>query len=920
MRLPLATDLTSRDGSLDKDGKIANGLVEVSGESAVIRKRPGMYDLGSIGVGAAQLLADWQGRLLGVAGDLITSSEIVEQTGSGSGELRSSNTTANSVYDIAVNGTTWVAVCNDDPPTYPGKGIYRSTDSGQTWTNVDSSSSDFRGIQYGNGVFVAHDPGAGSNDIRYSTDDGATWNTASSGVVSGTELHFVNGLFVVLGSNGALATSSNGGSWTNRTISTTNRLTGIAYGGGTYSVGSVQGNVRTSADLTSWTTTASGASDLFVGAYGNNVFVGISSDYTIWSSANGSTWTQVATLTTWFDDGISYIDRIVFADSYFWIVSYAFANSTLGDGIVKSSDGTTWQYVNTGITGGADIFYPVVYSTGIAAGTLSDEIAVFTFGTASEVITVSDSVSLTQITPSAELFASVTGSAASSQYLFLKSAKQAFLLDRNLTLSQVTDTDYPGWNTHSVTSITRTGTTATVTTSVATNIKTGTTVTITGANQSAYNGSFVVTVTGSNTFTYEVTGSPATPATGTITATGGITTVPGVAFLDGYFFVMDERAIIYGCELNNPANWDALNFITAQQEPGNGVAIAKSQNYVMAFKEWSLEYFYDAGNPTGSPLSPVNNGFVLVGCASGQSVADVNGVLFWVSQTKQNGRGVHMLNGLEPVEISTPSIRRILNGVDLTSVSAYGLRVGGGILYVLTIKNSDITLVFDTQSKMWQQWTSLTLNGSSVSVSSITRSGDVATVVTATAHDLEDGDPVLIAGANQSDYNGVKQISYISETSFSYAVENSPTTPATGTITATRYAETYFKLTKHVRSLTRDLLLHESSGHVFTPKEDVGEDNYPINFTIRTGKFDGGSTNLKTCGKIEVIGNKIDSSAMIRWSDDDYATNVKYRSVDLSANRSLLRRCGNFRRRSFELRHIADTQVQLSELEIELGG
>jgi len=41
---------------------------------------------------------------------------------------------------------------------------------------------------------------------------------------------------------------------------------------------------------------------------------------------------------------------------------------------------------------------------------------------------------------------------------------------------------------------------------------------ISGADQAEYNGEFEVTVTGANTYTYQITGTPATPATGTITA------------------------------------------------------------------------------------------------------------------------------------------------------------------------------------------------------------------------------------------------------------------------------------------------------------------------------------------------------------------------------------------------------------------
>lgn len=70
----------------------------------------------------------------------------------------------------------------------------------------------------------------------------------------------------------------------------------------------------------------------------------------------------------------------------------------------------------------------------------------------------------------------------------------------------------------SVTSINRSGSVATV---VCTShgLITGNYVTIAGAVQPSYNSTFRVTKVDANTFTFLVTGAPATPATGTITAT-----------------------------------------------------------------------------------------------------------------------------------------------------------------------------------------------------------------------------------------------------------------------------------------------------------------------------------------------------------------------------------------------------------------
>lgn len=72
-----------------------------------------------------------------------------------------------------------------------------------------------------------------------------------------------------------------------------------------------------------------------------------------------------------------------------------------------------------------------------------------------------------------------------------------------------------------ISSITRSGTTATVTTAAAHGRSTGDTVTIAGCAQSDYNVTATITVTTTTAFTYTVANSPTTPATA---ATGGAMT------------------------------------------------------------------------------------------------------------------------------------------------------------------------------------------------------------------------------------------------------------------------------------------------------------------------------------------------------------------------------------------------------------
>lgn len=486
-------------------------------------------------------------------------------------------------------------------------------------------------------------------------------------------------------------------------------------------------------------------------------------------------------------------------------------------------------------------------------------------------------------------------------------------------------------------------------------------------------------------FTYAVAGAPATPATGTITATpttdllfpawqfadNGLSadttgflmlkgpsgaarlrsdwdyarfvgsgdvgfsypgvTVPGVVFLDGYFFVMDANGVIWNCDLDaDPGStgggaggiWDATSFIKANKVSGAGVCLTRSVNYIVALKQFSTEVFYDAGNPApGSPLSPVDNAFSLVGCASAASVAQVEGSLAFVSQTRSKGRSVHLMTGAQQQRVSTPDIERILDADDLATVYAFGCKLEGHVLYFLTLTTTNITLVYDATTKTWMQWSSLTAQ-TPVSITSLVRSGTTVTATFSGAHNLNDGDPLLIAGASPAAYNGVWQTSYVSATVATFQIFSSPTTPATGTITGAHYSETYFKFSHYVNAGGRDVLLHESDGHLYEILPSLHADaGVPFKVFNRTGTVDGGDTTQKPMARIVVVADTVDAYLMVRWSDDDCATFSKYQAVHLSLDRPRIRRCGTFRRRIVETCFVSSgNPLRIEALELEGAG
>ncbi len=98
----------------------------------------------------------------------------------------------------------------------------------------------------------------------------------------------------------------------------------------------------------------------------------------------------------------------------------------------------------------------------------------------------------------------------------------------------------------------------------------------------------------------------------------------------------------------------------------------------------------------------------------------------------------------------------------------------------------------DSNGNIYTSQTLATIASSSITITSLTQIGGLATAISV-SHGLSSGvGPVTISGANETDYNGNFAIIVIDEDSFSYEIDSSAPSSATGTIIATSFkAEVY---------------------------------------------------------------------------------------------------------------------------------
>src|SRR6266850_2574771 len=183
--------------------------------------------------------------------------------------------------------------------------------------------------------------------------------------------------------------------------------------------------------------------------------------------------------------------------------------------------------------------------------------------------------------------------------------------------------------------------------------------------------------------------------------------IVGLAYLDATIYFMDERCQIFGSNLEDPTTWSALNVITAKKIPGTGVALVKQLNYLLALKSASMEVFYDAANPTGSPLKQIDGATSPFGCASHDTVQVIDGVALYVSSNQTSFPQVIRVDNLAPSVISTPPIERLLAQLLARGGAHYSFvfKHSGHKFYGISSAALNMTLIYDIDQKLWQQWT-----------------------------------------------------------------------------------------------------------------------------------------------------------------------------------------------------------------------
>ena len=192
---------------------------------------------------------------------------------------------------------------------------------------------------------------------------------------------------------------------------------------------------------------------------------------------------------------------------------------------------------------------------------------------------------------------------------------------------------------------------------------------------------------------------------------------PCPVYIDGYILLIKaETSDIYNSDNDNPASWTAGEFISAEISSDHALKLVKAKNYITSLGQDSIEYFWDAGNATGSPFSRNDSPFRAVGYITG--LCTIGDTTFFVGKDKNQNTAVYTLNSFKVEKISNAIVERTIQTYVATQNAkspvnldrdGYCISVDGHTFYVLVAGQT--TWAYDVDDHFWYEWKGSDGNG-----------------------------------------------------------------------------------------------------------------------------------------------------------------------------------------------------------------
>ena len=351
----------------------------------------------------------------------------------------------------------------------------------------------------------------------------------------------------------------------------------------------------------------------------------------------------------------------------------------------------------------------------------------------------------------------------------------------------------------------------------------------------------------------------------------------GGAVLDGYLFVLGENGTIYNSDFEDATSWTGTSFTTAERDIDGGVYLGKHHDQLVVFGPKTIEFFYDAGNATGSPLNRRQDVFHNIGCIDGNSVWTEGDRLFFVGSEPSGAVSVYVLENFIPRKISTANLDAFIAQNRVSDGYAFvgsGFTSQGHSFYILSFFATitdlvpQISIVYDDLAQKWGVWDTTIGSQSKFPVMGWTQRTGVTPRI---------GEGIFSNGDRFTTQTSITPVD---------------TAGASGGV------------------LEADVV----EQGVLTEASTDGDN---VNLICRLGQYDLGTNEWKYETTLRVVGDRLsDGEVTVKWSDERTDTFNSGRAIDMTRDRRQTR-LGRYRRRNYQIEASLSEPIRIEYLETE---
>lgn len=176
------------------------------------------------------------------------------------------------------------------------------------------------------------------------------------------------------------------------------------------------------------------------------------------------------------------------------------------------------------------------------------------------------------------------------------------------------------------------------------------------------------------------------------------TDVTHVCYLDGYILCNNVGTpYIHYTEVGNRTSWKALDFMSAESNPDNVVALYVMWNEIYAFGTLSLEVFRNDGV---TPFSRISGASYAIGIAAPYAGVMFGDDFYFLDHT----RLVRKLGGRQVTAITNNYYKYVSSFSNISTVVAEAVVVSGQGFVKFNFIDSEFSMVYNPRLDKWQQW------------------------------------------------------------------------------------------------------------------------------------------------------------------------------------------------------------------------